>query len=152
MSDNLEQLETWLDPLLNGLVPAQRKQLTRAIGIELRTRQQTRIKQQLNPDGSPYAARKPRLRRKQGRIKRRGQMFAKLRQARHMKVVSAVDGVAIGYGGRAAAIARVHQEGLLAKVVPGGPLYQYPMRQLLGWSDDDRLWVLEQIIDSIGVK
>lgn len=152
MADNLEQLETWLDPLLQGLSSSNRKQLTRALGMELRGRQQERIKQQINPDGTPYAARKPRLRRKQDRIKRRAQMFTKLRQARHLKVVSSVDGVAIGYGGRAAAIARVHQQGLLAKVAPGGPLYQYPMRQLLGWSDEDRMWVLEQIIDSIGVK
>lgn len=69
-----------------------------------------------------------------------------------MKVISSVDGVAVGFGGRAAAIAKIHQRGLLARVAPDGPLYDYPIRQLLGFSDDDRLWILEQVIDAIGVK
>lgn len=150
--DNLTDLEDWLAPLLQGLSPGSKKRLMRAIGFELRKRNQARIRNQVNPDGTPYEPRKGRLHKRGGRLKRRGQMFKKLRQARHLKVVSAVDGVAVGFGGKVAAIARIHQKGLIAKVAPGGPLYDYPMRQLLGLSDDDRLWLLEQITESLGVN
>jgi hypothetical protein len=37
-----------------------------------------------------------------------------------------------------ASILRVHQEGLLDRVTPRGPLYQYPARVLLGLTDEDR--------------
>lgn len=50
----LDQIEEWVAPLLEKLEPAQRKQLARTIGTELRKSQRQRIAQQKNPDGSKY--------------------------------------------------------------------------------------------------
>ena len=85
MNDNLNALEEWAGALLAKLSPGERRKLGNTIGRELRRNQQQRIASQRNPDGTPYASRKPReLRGKVGRIKR--QMFARLRQAKHLRL------------------------------------------------------------------
>ena len=55
----------------------------------------------------------------------------------------------VGYSGVAARIARIHQEGMLDKVAPGGPLYRYPARRLLGATADDRAQALDTVIDHL---
>lgn len=96
MTDNLHALEDWAGVLLARLEPGARRQLNQQIGRELRRSQQQRVASQRNPDGTPYAPRKPRkLRGKVGRIKR--QMFTKLRQAAHLKLRSTPDAIAINY-------------------------------------------------------
>ena len=71
MANSLEALEDWAGVLLSKLEPAARSKLARSLAQKLRRSQQQRVKQQRNPDGSPYAARKPRdLKGKKGRIKR----------------------------------------------------------------------------------
>jgi len=145
MADDLTALESWLDPLLDNLSHAQRRQFFRRIGVALRRRQSDRIKRQENPDGTRYAPRKSSTQKKAGRIERRKEMFKKLRQARHLKVAADTNGVAVGYQGKAARVAKIHQYGLLSRVMPGGPLFQYPARRLLGFSDEDRDWLLDEI-------
>ena len=85
MADDLRALEDWAGALLNQVQPAERRKVTQTIARELRRSQQQRIAAQRNPDGTPYAPRKPRqqLRAKAGRIKQR-KMFAKLRTARYL--------------------------------------------------------------------
>lgn len=124
-----------LQGLLAALGPAERLKLAREIAADLRPRQQRRIAAQLNPDGTPFEPRKPRLRAKAGRI-RRG-MFAKMRTARFMKTESSADAAVIEIAGRAARIARVSQEGLTDRVGKRGPEYRYPVRRLLGFADAD---------------
>ncbi|MCF5657696.1 phage virion morphogenesis protein, partial [Pseudomonas poae] len=87
MANNLEALETWASVLLERLEPGERVKLARSIGQELRRSQQKRVMAQTNPDGSKYAPRKKRdLRGKQGRIRRRLDMFKKLRTASYLRI------------------------------------------------------------------
>lgn len=140
-----DALEHWVEPLLQRLSNAERRKLTRSLAVGLRRRQADRIKAQLNPDDTPFEKRKPRKADKRGRIKKSAAMFTTLRQLRHLKIASDSDSAAVGFNGRSAAIARIHQQGQLARVGPGGPLYQYPIRKLLGFSNDDRDWLLQQL-------
>jgi phage virion morphogenesis protein len=139
--DELAALESWAGGLLSKLAPAARRTMTREIARELQRSQRTRIAQQRNPDGTAYEKRKPRpkkhLRDKAGRIKRAA-MFAKLRQAHYLRTEADATGLAIGFAGRVARIARVHQYGEIDRVAKGGPQYRYPARVLLGICTSDR--------------
>jgi phage virion morphogenesis protein len=136
MTDNLEALEDWAGALLAKLSPAERRKLTTRIGRDLRRNQQQRIATQRNPDGTPYAPRKAQaLRSKQGRIKR--QMFARLRRAKHLRLQSTADSIAIAFTGRIARIAKVHQQGLRDRPGRGQAEVQYAKRELLGFANTD---------------
>lgn len=150
MADNLNALEDWAGALLSKLEPSARRKLNQSIARDLRRRQQQRIASQQNPDGSAFTPRKPRqpLRAKQGRIKRQrmaAPMFNKLRQAKHLKLRSTADSIAIGFMQRTARLARVHQYGLRDRPGRNAPDVQYPERQLLGFTDAD----LDHIRDSL---
>ena len=145
MTDNLNALEDWAGALLAKLSPGERRKLGTTIGRELRRSQQQRIAAQRNPDGTAYAARKPRqLRGKTGRIKQR-KMFAKLRQAKYLRLQNSADAIAIGFTGRIARIARVHQYGLRDRPGRNQADVQYQRRELLGFSPSD----LDMIRDSL---
>ncbi|MEQ9131162.1 MAG: phage virion morphogenesis protein [Salinisphaeraceae bacterium] len=135
MSNDLAALEEWAAAPLRRLQPQQRRRLTREIAYDLRRRQRERIKGQQNPDGTPYAPRKPQMRRQQGAIRRKG-MFTKLRTAKYLKARGGTDVATVGFSGRAAAIARIHHYGLRAKVDRDGPQYNYPRRALLGFAGE----------------
>jgi phage virion morphogenesis protein len=147
----LDAFESWAGHFLAKLEAPARRAALRDIARELRRSQQTRIALQKNPDGAAYEARKPRpkqLRDKAGRIKRKA-MFAKLRQARYLRTENDAIGLALGFAGRIARVARVHQLGERARVVPGGPEYKYPARVLLGFSDEDRAMIRNMLIAHI---
>jgi phage virion morphogenesis protein len=153
MADDLTALENWAAPLLAKLRPDQVRTLTRDIARELRRSQSQRIAKQQAPDGAAYAARKPqntarRLRKQQGQIKQA--MFSKLRTARHLRADSNAAEVTVGFSGRAAHIATVHQEGLRDLVKPGGPSYTYPARQLLGLTATERATIADQLLKHLG--
>lgn len=136
MSDDLTALETWLNPLLAKLEPQERTRLAREAAREIRKNQTKRITAQKNPDGSAYEKRKPRdLRGKQGRIKKK--MFQKLKMARYLKAQGSEQAVTVGFTGRVARIARVHQYGLKDRAERGAPDVRYARRELLGLSKDD---------------
>jgi len=107
---------------------------------------------QRNPNGEAFTARKTRtakggkkLRDKKGRIKRNA-MFVKLRTARFLKIEADSTGLAIGFAGRVARIARIHQEGQRAPVVAGGPDYTYPARVLLGFTEAEREMIQNRLL------
>ncbi|CAE6856003.1 phage virion morphogenesis protein [Paraburkholderia domus] len=137
----LDAFESWAGHFLAKLEAPARRAALRDIARELRRSQQARIAQQKKPDGTAYEARKPRpkkhLRDKAGRVKRKA-MFAKLRQARYLRTENDAMSLAVGFAGRIARVARVHQLGEHARVAPRGPEYKYPARVLLGFTDDDR--------------
>lgn len=138
MANNLEALETWAAVLLDRLEPGERSKLARSIGQKLRRSQQKRVMAQENPDGSKYAPRKHRnLRGKQGRVKRKLAMFKKLRTASYLKVRGDRNAVTVGFTGRIARIARVHQYGLKDRADRGAPDFQYAKREVLGFTDAD---------------
>lgn len=145
---SLESLETWLSPLLQQLDGRGRAQLARKAAQQLRRSQQQRIRSQVNPDGSPFEARKPRdLRGKKGRIKRR--MFEKLKMARYLKAKGSPQQALIGFAGRVSRIARVHQYGLKDRAERGGPEVRYARRELLGLSDQDLQKLRDTLLDSL---
>lgn len=145
---NMQALEDWVQPLLNKLKPAERRKLARTIARELRRSQSKRIAAQENPDGSPFTPRKPQNRKRQGTIRRRA-MFSKIRQAKCMRIFTTAGAAEVGFIGRVARIATIHQRGLRARVEQGGPSYQYPQRELLGFTDDDQRMVRDMLIDHL---
>lgn len=145
MSNDLRALEDWAGAILVKLGPTERRRLTQSIARDLRRSQQQRIASQRNPDGSAYAPRKPRkLRSKAGRIRRK--MFAKLRTARHLKLQSNAERIAIGFLGRTARLARVHQYGLRDRAGRNAPQVQYSQRELLGFSDAELQHIRDQLL------
>ena len=146
MANNLEALETWAAVLLERLEPGERSKLTRSIGQELRRSQQKRVMAQENPDGSKFAPRKQRnLRGKQGRVKRKLAMFKKLRTTSYLKASGNSNAVMVGFTGRIARIARVHQFGLRDRAERGAPDVRYEQREVLGFNQID----LEMIKDRL---
>lgn len=152
MADPLQQLEDWAGPLLRQLDTRAQRDLARRIAQDLRRSQAQRIAQQRNPDGTPYEPRKNarpaagKIRGRKGGIKA---MFAKLRTATHLRLLSEAQGAAIGITGRAARIARVHQYGLHDQVQPGGPSVRYPARELLGLTPDEIERVRDLILSTL---
>lgn len=131
--------------LIGALSPASRRRLAAEIAKQLRAAQQQRIRQQKAPDGSPYETRKRQpLRAKKGRIKRA--MFQKLRTSRYMKASGRNDAAVVEFTGKVQRIAQIHQLGLKDRPNPHAQDVQYPERQLLGFSQDDKQLVEELVI------
>ncbi|ROL71811.1 phage virion morphogenesis protein [Pseudomonas protegens] len=144
---NLEALEDWAAGLLGQLQPTARNQLARSIGQALRRSQQQRIIAQRNPDGSKYAPRKQRnLRGKQGRIKRQVKMFKKMRTASFLKVQGDGNAISVGFTGRVARIARVHQYGLGDRAERGAPEVKYEQREVLGFTKHETIMIKEELL------
>lgn len=146
--DDLRALEDWVSPLLERLSPAQRRQLSRNVALDLRRAQRERIRANQNPDGSDYEPRKPRLRHQGGRIKRRA-LFHKLAGPRHFKLRATPAGLSLHFLGQVGFIARVHQYGQRAKVAPEGPWYRYPKRELLGFERGDVRRIRDSVLDHL---
>ncbi|MDO3616483.1 phage virion morphogenesis protein [Ralstonia pseudosolanacearum] len=124
------ELEAWLAGMLTRMDAPARRVLARAVAVELRRRQAARIAEQRNPDGSPYAPRKPQLRHRKGHIRRA--MFARLRLARYMKAEVDANTAVVTFVNKARRIAAVHHFGLRDRVNKSGLMAQYPARELLG--------------------
>lgn len=146
MNGNLEAFEDWAGPLLRKLEPAERGKLARSLAQQLRRKQQQRVKTQANPDGSKYTPRKKRdLRGKKGRIRRKLEMFQKLRKVAYLKAKGDGSAISVGFTGRVARIARVHQYGLKDRAERGAPDVRYGQREVLGFTAAD----LDLIRDSL---
>lgn len=143
MSD-FKPFDDKLAGLIGALSPASRRKLAAEIAKELRRSQQQRIKQQKAPDGTPYQVRKRQpLRAKKGRVKQA--MFQKLRTSRYMKASGRNDTAVVEFTGKVQRIARIHQLGLKDRPNPHAQDVQYPERQLLGFSRDEK-YIVENII------
>lgn len=134
--DPLEQLEDWAAPMLAKLQPAAQRALLRQVARELRASQAQRIARQQNPDGTAFEPRKPQRDTRKTTTKARA-MFGRIRMVKHLRTLPEPEGAAVGFTGRAARIAQVHQEGLRDRVSRTGPEVQYPERKLLGFSEAD---------------
>ena len=131
----LQALNDYLAPLLTKLSDAERRKLEMSIARKVRASQKTRITRQQNPDGSAFVPRKKRLRDKKNKIKNK--MFNLIKNAKYMRFERTAQGIAIGFAGRVAFIARVHQYGLRDKVEKDGPTVQYASRELLGFTAEE---------------
>ncbi|TBL48943.1 phage virion morphogenesis protein [Obesumbacterium proteus] len=144
MSDFI-QLEDWMVGLLEKFTPAKRRKLAQQWARTLRQSQQKRIQQQLNPDGSPYEARKPQKRDKKGRVKRK--MFRKIRTARYLKTKATPDMAEVSFSNsRIERIAATHQYGLREKLGKRGPVVKYPQRELLGFNFNGNIIILDDLV------
>lgn len=151
MANNLEALETWAAVLLERLEPGERSKVARSIGQELRRSQQKRVMAQENPDGSKFAPRKQRnLRGKQGRVKRKLAMFEKLRTASYLKVRGDTNAVSVGFTGRIARIARVHQYGLKDRAERDAPDVRYEQREIIGFTETDLDLIRDSLLKTLG--
>lgn len=142
----LEALEEWAGALLSKLSATERRQLNQSIARDLRRSQQQRIAAQRAPDGTPYVPRRRNLRGKKGRVR---QMFAKLRTAKYLKLQSDANSIIVGFVGRTARIARVHQRGFRDRPAPGMPDVTYPQRELLGFTSRDMDLIRQRLLDHL---
>ena len=158
MADDLSQLETWCEPLLAKLQPGKRTQLARKIGQALRRSQHQRIVANKAPDGGSFLPRKRKdggtpIRAKKGRVKRKKDlMFQRISRTDYMKVDASPSAAAVGFMGRVARIARVHQEGRTDRINREGRTARYPVRQLLGFTDADKRLVRDLLIEHLALK
>lgn len=138
--DAYSGLNHWLDQIALRLDPTQRRELMRRLAQGLRVRRRDRIKQQRDPDGNRFI---PRKRSQIGNKKRQGALFQKI--GRDIKTEYSADHAAIGFGGRSAQIAEVHQEGKTIKPNHFSKPTKYPIRKLIGFSQDDEKWIESEI-------
>ncbi len=89
-----------------------------------------------------------------GKLRRRGTirqkaMFRKLRNGRNLRAGSTDLEAWIGFSGRAAEIARVHQEGLRDKPSAKGKAVWYAQRGLLGLTQAEQSRALDMLLDHV---
>ncbi len=130
------KLPAYTNDILQKMSPGERAKLSKNIGIDLRNSQKQRITSQKNSDGSSYIPRKKRLReRMKGKV--RNKMFNKIKSLTYLKVMTDANAINIGFAGRIARIARVHQYGLRDRPEKKSSTIQYPKRELLGLTEQD---------------
>lgn len=137
------------DLLVNTAAPA-RRQIARTLAREIRKSQADRIVQQQNPDGSAYTPRreKPAGQAKRGRVRQK-MMFKKLRMARFLKSGATADEAWVGFAGRAARIAAIHQEGEMDAPARGQKKVRYARRILLGLTEAEQQHMLDIVMDRV---
>ena len=151
MSDveGLAALEAWIGGLIQSLEGPARLRLLRQIGRDLQAAQRRRIRANLDPDGEPFAPRRPRTIRADARKRRgaarTGPMFQ--RAGDRLGRTVSDDMIDIGFDARASGILRIHHEGQTAALAPfdTAPRVQFARRRLLGLSDQDRDRILTTI-------
>ena len=143
--NDFADMEAIAGALLRRVDAGERSKILRVMARTLRSSQAGRITRQQDPDGQPFAVRKPqpagRLRRS-GTIKRKA-MFRKLRNTTNLKAGSTDTEAWVGFSGRAARIARVHQEGLEDAPSIGAKPVRYARRMLLGDTEAERQALLD---------
>lgn len=149
MADFTAPLDDWIRTVLASAAPAQRRTLARRIVEDLRKSQADRIAAQRNPDGSPYEPRKPQPTLRDTRGKLRRTMFERMRTPQHLRGDATSEGADLHIDGEAGRIARVHQFGLQDRVSRRGLMIRYPVRELLGFTDDDKRRILEAVQDHL---
>ncbi len=141
----LSAFDTRLAGLIAALSPQSRKAMAATIAKRLRKHQQQRIKQQVTPEGQPFAPRRAQpLRAKKGRIKR--EMFAKLRTAKYMKAKGTDKDVVVEFTGQVQRMAKVHQYGLRDRPSLRAKEVQYQARPLLGLDAEDMKIVEDELL------
>lgn len=155
----LDPLFERIADLASAIEPGQRRKVARGIGNDLRSSMRRRLRDNIKPDGEPMIARKVKsggLRPKRLRdtkpepIRARSKrMF--LKAGKRLKVDASPDGVSMGFRGRDARVMGVHQYGGQDNVGgSGSPKADYPAREPMGLSKEDRERILERVFTSLG--
>lgn len=144
----MSYLPEHLGRIIDGLSDGQMLKLKKTLAQKVRNNQKKRITAQQNVDGSTYTPKKPQRKRKGRRVRKK--MMNTIKLARHMKIEQSREGFAIGYVGRMAQVAEVHQYGLTARLnAKTGVSAAYPVRELLGISDEDKQMIDEMVLDCL---
>jgi phage virion morphogenesis protein len=143
MADDLARLEEWFGQIIAAMEPSQRRKATLKLGRLLRKANLTRIKDNVNPDGSPFAARKAR-RDLRGRLRKgaRGKMFKGLRKMAKWRIDAAPDGVEISpisnTADRVGSVSQFGQTVTVGRSRDGRKIRAtYEKRLLLGFGPED---------------
>ena len=89
-----------------------------------------------------------RLRGRKGAIRRK-KMFRRLANGRFMKAGATAEEAWVGFTGRAAEIASVHQHGELDRPALKAPPVKYAQRILLGLNRDDRAAIIDIVLENM---
>ena len=141
MNDNFDELGPWIDRIAQQLNSASKRKLNRQLSTKLRTVLKRRIAAQKDPDGRKFA---PRKRSQRGSI-RSGAMFKRL--PKMIKTAYSSSHAEIGFAGRTAEVMKVHQYGLSIKPNENSKPTRYAVRETIGWSDDDKKLIIDEIKD-----
>jgi phage gpG-like protein len=76
-------------------------------------------------------------------------MFRRLRSGRFLKADASANEAWVGFAGRIAAIARIHQQGLFDRPTPRSREVRYAERQLLGLTAQDRAGILDAVMEHL---
>lgn len=143
MADDLARLEEWFGRIIAGLEPAQRRKATRKLGQLLRRANLKRIGANVDPDGAPFAPRKPRLDQR-GRLRKgsSGKMFKGLRKLAKWRIDAAPDGVEISpvsnTADRVGSVSQFGQTVTVGRLRNGRKIRaKYAERRLLGFGRED---------------
>ncbi|WP_201556283.1 phage virion morphogenesis protein [Psychrobacter sp. 72-O-c] len=141
MNDNFDELAPWLDRIDQQLDSGQKRKLNRRLSTKLRMQMKRRIKAQKDPDGRKFT---PRKRNQAGSI-RQGAMFKRL--PKMIKTAYSSNHAEVGFSGRTAEVMAVHQYGKTIKPSEDSKATRYPIRETVGWSDDDKKLIISEIKD-----
>lgn len=136
ITDDLNRLTSWANGLLASMEPAARRQLAGDMARKLRDSQASRIRANIQPDGSPMATRKPQPKLKKGRGRLRRKMFFKISNKTWLKARASEHQALVEFVGSANRIATIHQYGLKDRIK--GREISYPARELLGITEQER--------------
>jgi phage virion morphogenesis protein len=135
-TDDLSRLTQWADGLLASLEPAARRQLAGEMARKLRDSQASRIRANVQPDGSPMSQRKPQPKLKKGRGRLRRKMFFKITSKTWLKASASPSQAVVEFVGTANRLATIHHHGLKERIK--GREIRYPARELLGITEQER--------------
>ncbi len=135
ITDDLNLLTSWANGLLASMEPAARRQLAGDMARKLRDSQASRIRANIQPDGSPMATRKPQPKLKKGRGRLRRKMFFKISNKTWLKARASEHQALVEFVGSANRIATIHQYGLKDRIK--GREISYPARELLGITEQE---------------
>lgn len=144
-------LDAWMAQALAALAPAERRSLFRRIGRDLAKRNRAHMTRQVGPDGAAWA---PRARDAHGKVRKATKMMAGLRAARRLKVTATPQSSEIGWNGRDARIAAVHQFGALDYVdrAHSDAKARYPARPLIGLTPEDVAQVRATVLEHLSAR
>ncbi|RSM31258.1 phage virion morphogenesis protein [Aeromonas salmonicida] len=135
-TDDLSRLTSWADGLLASMEPAARRQLAGEMARKLRDSQASRIRSNIQPDGSPMTPRKPQPKLKKGRGQLRRKMFFKISSKTWLKARANEHQAVVEFVGTANRLATIHHNGLKDRIK--GREISYPVRELLGITEQER--------------
>lgn len=151
---DLSRVEGWLDAYMQRLAPAARRKIAMKIGQALRRSNAKRIGQNVEPDGTAMAPRRPRIGRDGSPVRGKAKMFRKIRHAKNLRIKARPDSVEVTFGGGAVGkIAATHHDGdvgFVGRTRDGRTIRtRYEARRLLGFGGDDTDMVLDTVIAAL---